>query len=233
MAPRRLRYFGFYEDLGYVIGEGVKLRNVRRSTSGDKSLVVAYLRAGLPLVVVPGDIRDPLTPAGPMVPGGESVLTDGVWVWPRIAAELVDIYDVALPDDFHAHLSALNFVMPELSADEVRGTFEIAKPALAVQPVLGGESRESLRILDVRDLRENSVVCTVRAEGGVVRAGQRLSSPANASALTVGMITGPAGRLTRLLDGQTARVGLVGPGCDRLVAGVTLIRSEDDPQGPA
>ncbi|MEU7752061.1 hypothetical protein [Micromonospora sp. NPDC049171] len=137
----------------------------------------------------------------------------------------MNVHDLAVPGDFHAHMEASAFAPPRLTEGEVREVFVDAKQALSFEPRVG-TARERLLILDVRDVHDDSVVCTARAEGGSLREGQKLWNLPYGDALTIGKITGSAGRLGHLSDGQTARVTLVGPGFGQVAAGAVLIVSE-------
>ncbi|MEV0430129.1 hypothetical protein [Micromonospora sp. NPDC050495] len=109
-----VRYFAFYDELGFRVGQATRFRDLECRRSPDKESVVAYLRAGAPLVVVPGDLRDPAQGCASGVWGGGSILTDGGWAWPRIAAELVDRHDLAVPAAFLARMRGSFHASPAL-----------------------------------------------------------------------------------------------------------------------
>jgi hypothetical protein len=107
-----LKYVGNFVELGYddhrdppslVAGRG-------KRKAAMKEQVVAYLRSGVTLVFSPGRDEDVLDPR--KYAGSASVLTDGVYAWPKTLAYYVDTYDVELPAAFEAHMQRLQWTMP-------------------------------------------------------------------------------------------------------------------------
>lgn len=104
VAKTKLRYVGNFVELGYdddpnapclVTSRGKRVR-------GNKDQVVAYLRSATTLIFSPGsddDIFEPQKRAG-----SASVMTDGVYVWPKTLAYYVENYDAELPAEFEDHM---------------------------------------------------------------------------------------------------------------------------------
>ncbi|KKK03536.1 hypothetical protein [Micromonospora sp. HK10] len=220
-----LKYFAFYDQLGFQAGRSTWARDLERFRGADKDSVVAYLRAGTPLVVVPGTVGDPIGGSGILVPGGGSVLTDGVWAWPLIAAELVDMYDIAVPESFRDRMTTVDFVPPRLSEEEVRQVFSAAGGSLKVSADAdssGFEVEPALMILDLRVRQQGAVLCTARAVGGPVDRGQDLWTGAGVRRWRVAGITRRAEELSHLPDGETARVTLEGADPEDVTVGALL-----------
>lgn len=223
----RLRYYGFFSELGFRVGSTVNVREMQRSTCSDKAAVVEYLRAGSPVVVVPGYVSDPLSESSRMVLGGGSVLTDGEWVWPQIAADFVSLYNVAVPNAFLQHMNRMRFVARTLSADEIRKVFALSTEALSVEPLLETPLLPRLVILDVREVRDRVVDCIARSDGGLISAGQDLqcigSDSGDLDLIRVEMIFGRHDRIPHLPDGQTAKVTLTGTHVAQFKPGTVLM----------
>jgi hypothetical protein len=113
VAKTRLTYVGNFIELGYDDHPNppslVALRGKRRVDGKQK--VVEYLRSGTTLVMSPGRDEDVLDPR--KVAGSASVLTDGVYAWPKTLAYYVDSYDVELPPEFEAHMQRNQWKVPD------------------------------------------------------------------------------------------------------------------------
>jgi hypothetical protein len=113
VAKARLTYVGNFIELGYDDHPSppslVALRGRRQPAN--KQQVVEYLRSGVTLVMSPGRDEDVLDPT--RMAGSASVLTDGVYVWPKTLAYYVDTYDVELPSEFEAHVQRNKWKVPD------------------------------------------------------------------------------------------------------------------------
>jgi hypothetical protein len=108
--PRTLRRVGCFRELGYDHADAPCLAELRgQRTALHKQEVVGYLRSGRTFVFSPGlavDVFDGVHA------GKQSLLTDGTHVWPGSLAHYVERYDVALPEEFEAFMSACGWAMP-------------------------------------------------------------------------------------------------------------------------
>jgi hypothetical protein len=114
VAKTRLTYVGNFIELGYDDHPNppslVALRGKRRPDN--KQLVVEYLRSAVSLVMSPGRDEDVLDPS--KLAGSASVLTDGVYAWPKTLAYYVATYDVELPQEFETHMQRMQWKVPEV-----------------------------------------------------------------------------------------------------------------------
>ena len=84
--------------------------------------VASYLDAGIPVFDVMGASRDPLD-ASVWISGGESILTDGCWIWRADCAHLVRQHRIELPEDF---------ILKAVSSDGSTPDFDVVKGLEAV-----------------------------------------------------------------------------------------------------
>ena len=125
MAKVTLKYVGNFQELGYDDNPNAPSLLAARGkrTAANKEKVVAYLRSATAFIISPGrdeDVFDPRKSAG-----SASVMTDGVYVWPKTVAYYVETYDVELPADFEAHMER-NGWSPPGSIDKLN--LQLPKP---------------------------------------------------------------------------------------------------------
>lgn len=103
----RLTYVGAFREFDlYDDPDAPSLADARGlRPPRNKAEVVAYLSAGKPMVVSPGecaiDVFDPSRTTTTC-----SILTDGRFAWSKQLAYYVDVYDVLLPAEFEAHMAS-------------------------------------------------------------------------------------------------------------------------------
>jgi hypothetical protein len=227
MASRRPAFFGFFAELGFRVGGEVSAVDLPRSASPDKAGVVSYLRSGSPLVVVPGVADDPLSDSGRSFPGGASVLTDGQWLWPQVAAELVDLYDIAVPESLLMRMREAHFRSAPLPHGEILAVFGMVKDELSLHPADAEGTGARIRVLDVRSAEGSELVCVVRSDGGTVGLGQELRVAEDAPAVRVQHIARGDVPLVRLDAGESAKITLTGPHAGLVRVGDVLYAKED------
>jgi hypothetical protein len=107
----------------------------------DADRVVAYLRAGHPLIDMMDIQDDPLEPDR-QVMNGSSIVTDGTWFWRYDFAYYVRRHRVVVPEEFLGAIRESHYLVPEV--DEARLT-ELAKEAAlyAFGPKNGARFSES------------------------------------------------------------------------------------------
>src|SRR5262245_53802873 len=82
----------------------------------DADPVIGYLRSGAVVIASMGYTRDLIADAFG-VSGGSGIRTDGTYYWRSDAAEYVERYGVALPQDFIEHMRSLEWRCPKLTAE--------------------------------------------------------------------------------------------------------------------
>jgi hypothetical protein len=227
LVDARLKFFGFYADLGYVAGTAITAADLLAEPRAlaEKQRVVAYLRGGEPLTVVPGFQRDPR--GDRELPGGASVYTDGVWAWPHIAAYLVDQYDLAVPEEFLAHMRARGFEPASPSRDKLIGLHHEHQGMLSPRPEPAPAPDEvRLSVLLVKEVHGEgeAAVATVAADllAGRVPMGARLTGPGSPDPLVVDGIRVKEGPAEALTAGHKALIRLRGTAATRLRDGDVL-----------
>ena len=114
-----MRGAGFFREVSYGADDGPSiLDHIGRLTGSDKERVLDYLRGGTvidSLLLVTVDVVDEARP--PI--GGLSLLSDGEWIWPSDLEHYVELYDCAVPEDFHAHMQRRKWSTTRLTDDEI------------------------------------------------------------------------------------------------------------------
>jgi hypothetical protein len=79
----------------------------------DQEEITNYLRAGHEIITVMGSSQDVLSP-GERILGGDSIYTDGDWLWRGDLWFYVRTHHVLLPDDFLTHIRSTGHSMPHV-----------------------------------------------------------------------------------------------------------------------
>ena len=116
-----MKILGFYSELwdkraGTPDGP---IRNfVREAPETDEQRILAYLKAGHEFLTVMGKSDDVLS-SGEQILGGDSLFTDGEWVWRGDLRFYLHVYHVALPAVFLRSIRATNYARPHLQPERV------------------------------------------------------------------------------------------------------------------
>ena len=115
VAKIKLRYAGNFIELGYDDHPDAPslLASRGKRTASNKEQAVAYLHSATTLVMSPGRDEDIFDPR--KIAGSASVMTDGVYAWPKTLAYYVETYDVELPAEFEAHMARNKFQPPPVA----------------------------------------------------------------------------------------------------------------------
>jgi hypothetical protein len=92
----------------------------------DSAEVIAYLRAGHPLIDMM-DVADDVFDTSRQILNGSSVLTDGDWLWRLDLPYYVQRHHVRLPDQFLALIRERQYVVPEREIPLLRSCSQEAK----------------------------------------------------------------------------------------------------------
>ncbi|GAA3017588.1 hypothetical protein [Streptomyces fulvorobeus] len=85
---------------------------------GERSKVAAYLRSGTPIIALMGFSEDILGDKFSR-PGGTAIMSDGRFFWRFDAADYVEHYGIALPEQFMSHGNSQQWNPTALSREEV------------------------------------------------------------------------------------------------------------------
>ncbi|KOG29089.1 hypothetical protein [Streptomyces resistomycificus] len=106
---------------------GASRGSVRDSLAGssydDEREIVQYLLSGHDLFNIMGSSDDVLG-SGRTIMGGDSVYSDGEWVWRGDLCFYVRTYHVTLPPEFLERIRAFDYVMP---TEDLPSLMEIAR----------------------------------------------------------------------------------------------------------
>lgn len=106
-----MRTIGFFAELGPNrpdIYTGSIRDAIRGSAADDEDALVGYLNSGSPLVDIMEATPDVIS-RDRYVPGGSSILGDGVWVWRQDLPYYVQRYHLDLEPDFVRHVRDSGF----------------------------------------------------------------------------------------------------------------------------
>ncbi|MFF8607098.1 hypothetical protein ACF06X_14250 [Streptomyces sp. NPDC015346] len=110
---------------GRIAGQSAFSRTAKRLVEGsgaipedERAAIGAYLRNAPVIIALMGYSEDVLEGRF-SVTGGSAVLSDGTWFWRRDAAEYVERYGTALPEDFLRNGRAARWTPARLTRDEV------------------------------------------------------------------------------------------------------------------
>jgi hypothetical protein len=107
---------GFFEELwpeGFGTTEGSLADCRGGSALEDEASILRYLINGFEVVSILGAVDDVLG-SGERVLGGDSIVTDGEWIWRADLRFYVRKYHVPLPEEFLAKIRSLDYSMPEI-----------------------------------------------------------------------------------------------------------------------
>ena len=103
---------GFFAELDYGQPDDPSFADViGRLDPAVKEHVLAYLAGGHVIQVLYTTSSDVLDETDALI-GELQILSDGTWAWPTDLSHYVELYDVALPDDFLAHMAAAGWQPP-------------------------------------------------------------------------------------------------------------------------
>ena len=108
---KKLIRIGFYKELKHGRPEGESLHAVLQPVaSPDDAKLVLYLKAGKPMMVAPGPVKDIL--GANAIIGTLEIRTDGTYAWPSDFPHYIEKHHARPPADFVEHIRALGFAMP-------------------------------------------------------------------------------------------------------------------------
>jgi hypothetical protein len=121
---KKLNKVGFFQELSHGDDDGPKLRELVQQHENDyEHDVIAYLLCGKEFITCLGFTSDVLNPdSGFKI--SPNITTDGVWAWPLDLAYYVKEYHVKLPDEFLSHMKRNQWVIPNITDNELM-EFEI------------------------------------------------------------------------------------------------------------
>lgn len=134
-----MQFVGFYRQLepqGPPAYSEDILEVLEAPASYPVSDVVAYLRAGHPVLDVSESCRD-VVDGESRIRGGSSVLSDGEWVWRWDLGHYVEKYTVDLPAAFLARLSENGYRVPEVPRELLVDISLAVNEVLGFRPVRG------------------------------------------------------------------------------------------------
>lgn len=105
-----MKTVGLFRELGFSDGPSI-VGSLGRGRHPQSAKIVAYLRAGSPLLETSELSRDVLSEAHPPI-GTARLLTDGHWVWPEVLAFYVERYNVSVPAEMIAEMQAQGWRCP-------------------------------------------------------------------------------------------------------------------------
>ena len=112
MGKKQVKLAGNFVEQGWNdIGAPSLVEQRGKRPPANKDNVVAYLKAGVALVVSPGVDEDFFDP--PQIAAVSTIRTDGEYAWPSSLAYYVENYDVALAPDFEAHMQRNRWKVPD------------------------------------------------------------------------------------------------------------------------
>lgn len=134
-----VEFVGFYRQLEPQ-GPAVYSEDIREvlevPASYPVSDVVAYLRAGHPVLDVSETCRD-VVDGESRIQSGSSVLSDGEWVWRWDLGHYVETYTVDLPAAFLARLGENGYQVPEVPRACLVAVSLTVNETLGFRPVRG------------------------------------------------------------------------------------------------
>ncbi|MCX4747621.1 hypothetical protein OG455_19215 [Kitasatospora sp. NBC_01287] len=116
-----MQILGFYQEFwpaeaGEPVGRLTDL--VGGDPLPDEAAITAYLRDGSELFSAMGSLRDVLG-SDYRILGGDSLFTDGEWVWRGDLWFYLQTYHAALPGEFVARVRELGHQVPEVSRERL------------------------------------------------------------------------------------------------------------------
>ncbi|GGR89630.1 hypothetical protein GCM10010269_30930 [Streptomyces humidus] len=93
-------------------------RQVGEIPEEERKKITDYLRSGTPIIALMGFSEDILGNKFSRS-GGTAIMSDGRFFWRLDAADYVEHYGIGLPEEFIAHATVRQWVVPNLSRDEV------------------------------------------------------------------------------------------------------------------
>jgi hypothetical protein len=116
-----LKILGFFAELwpdfaGTPAGRTADF--VQTDAASDEAALTDYLRSGYELLSVMGVARDVLG-SDERILGGDSLFTDGEWIWRGDLWFYLRKYHVRLPEEFIARVREQSYTVPELSLDRL------------------------------------------------------------------------------------------------------------------
>ncbi|WP_030549359.1 hypothetical protein [Streptomyces albus] len=126
-----MKIAGFFEEFwpeGFGTTEGPVAHFRGESPLEDEELILRYLINGFEIVSVLGAVDDVLG-SGERVLAGDSILTDGEWIWRADLRFYVRKYHVRLPEEFLAKARKLDHSVPEIPGSRLR---EIAQSVMRI-----------------------------------------------------------------------------------------------------
>ncbi len=110
-TARVVKAVGFYREMQQGRDHHPSMHDaISRGT--DSPQLVAYLKAGELLMMVPGSVEDPIQPEKGFI-GIMHIVTDGTYCWPDSLAYFVENYAVELPGSFIQHIASQDWTAPE------------------------------------------------------------------------------------------------------------------------
>jgi hypothetical protein len=119
-APKsRLKQVGFFRELRHGDPHGPSLMEARGGLSHEnRAAILHYLRSASILCVAACLFDDALDSSRQSI-DNLAIATDGEWKWPTDLPYYVERYEVAIPEEFLAHIQANGWRPPSLSDDEL------------------------------------------------------------------------------------------------------------------
>jgi hypothetical protein len=89
---------------------------VRNKALGDEDKICRYVDSGVVVMDVMDAELDVIS-GDHYISGASSILTDGKWIWRKDFAYYLRRYELAIPDEFTAHIRSSEYVVPTLSRE--------------------------------------------------------------------------------------------------------------------
>ena len=112
MTKKVLQLIGDFREMGYEHHPNApSLVDAKgKRTPDHKTDVLSYLRKAKSINFSPGVNTDLFDPT--QIVAGDTMRTDGTYVWPAFLADYVERYDVELPEPFERHMAARAWKLP-------------------------------------------------------------------------------------------------------------------------
>lgn len=109
-----LRQVGFFHRMPKDQALSLLRRLQSEGPEPNEQLVLAYLKGGTPLFLIPAKTRDLLVDGACLI-AAPHVYTDGVWVWTADVAYYVERHHIAVPTELRSRMEANGWMCPQVT----------------------------------------------------------------------------------------------------------------------